>query len=71
MRGKELRRLFARNLRAARLREGLTCKQAAARADTTGASWSRWESGLALPRWEQLAGIVAALGVRVAQLLSP
>lgn len=67
---KQLRVAFSRNLRAARLRAGLSRKRAAALAHTTEATWCRWEGRVCLPRWEQLAGLCAALGVKVSELVA-
>ena len=65
----EMLALFGRNLRRARNLAGLSRKAVARRVGVDVSTISRMEAGRCCPHYEQLPGLLAALSVRLADLL--
>lgn len=60
---------FARKLKVARLKMGMSMQKAAKLAGVQLNSWWRWESGKHMPRMELLAKIAKALKIQPEDLV--
>lgn len=66
--GNELSRLIGRNVKAARMRSGLTQSQLAEVLELDSVTVSRLETGVQVPSIERLNDVATALGTSLAQL---
>lgn len=66
-----LHKVLCANLKAARLRAGLTQTQVADRMGRKQASYAQWETGLYPPGLDVLADLAEALDVEPHDLLNP
>ncbi len=68
-RGEPLGKIFARNLRQARMRAGVKSYAAAALLGVSKSTWSQWESCKRLPGIAMLEAIAGCLGIQPCELL--